>query len=254
MRIRAITRGLVRWLLTLVTIAAIVLLLYSTRHAAMWHSDDLRVGAGLAQGALYVSWRPHAWDPNAEGYPPTPGWTVARYGSAPPLVWWVELPRGASWHGVSIPLWMLIALAAIAAAVAWHRDRAAVRERVRALWVWLTPTREKRLSLRLVAACFVVHVLALVLVIMAFEALYAFFTDARANDPLRAVAWRMFVALFALSPAFPLLWAWIYVRSLNALFRRLRAGHCGACGYDLTGNLSGRCPECGTATAAQIAP
>jgi len=26
-------------------------------------------------------------------------------------------------------------------------------------------------------------------------------------------------------------------------------GHCQKCGYDLTGNVSGRCPECGTTTA-----
>lgn len=30
-------------------------------------------------------------------------------------------------------------------------------------------------------------------------------------------------------------------------WRRLEdANLCGACGYDLTGNVSGRCPECGT--------
>ncbi len=28
-------------------------------------------------------------------------------------------------------------------------------------------------------------------------------------------------------------------------WRRDRAGCCAACGYDLTGNVSGRCPECG---------
>ena len=28
-----------------------------------------------------------------------------------------------------------------------------------------------------------------------------------------------------------------------------RPGHCVSCGYDLTGNKSGRCPECGTPTA-----
>ena len=28
--------------------------------------------------------------------------------------------------------------------------------------------------------------------------------------------------------------------------RAARAGHCQQCGYDLTGNVSGRCPECGT--------
>ncbi len=27
--------------------------------------------------------------------------------------------------------------------------------------------------------------------------------------------------------------------------RRFPAGHCRKCGYDLTGNVSGRCPECG---------
>lgn len=27
--------------------------------------------------------------------------------------------------------------------------------------------------------------------------------------------------------------------------RRVRPGHCAKCGYNLTGNISGRCPECG---------
>jgi hypothetical protein len=42
----------------------------------------------------------------------------------------------------------------------------------------------------------------------------------------------------------------IGVAVLTLLARRLRrraeAGHCPACGYDLTGNVSGVCPECGT--------
>ncbi len=29
--------------------------------------------------------------------------------------------------------------------------------------------------------------------------------------------------------------------------RRIPRGHCRRCGYDLTGNVSGKCPECGTA-------
>jgi hypothetical protein len=32
--------------------------------------------------------------------------------------------------------------------------------------------------------------------------------------------------------------------------RRLARGLCPGCGYDLTGNVSGTCPECGTAAAA----
>jgi len=37
--------------------------------------------------------------------------------------------------------------------------------------------------------------------------------------------------------------AWLWRRDR----RRPRPGCCAACGYDLTGNVSGRCPECGTA-------
>ena len=33
--------------------------------------------------------------------------------------------------------------------------------------------------------------------------------------------------------------------------RRARAGRCTACGYDLTGNVSAVCPECGTPAARQ---
>ena len=30
--------------------------------------------------------------------------------------------------------------------------------------------------------------------------------------------------------------------------KRPKPGHCQECGYDLTGNTSGRCPECGKGT------
>lgn len=37
------------------------------------------------------------------------------------------------------------------------------------------------------------------------------------------------------------------VAALLAPRRRIRDGHCCKCGYDLTGNVSGMCPECGSA-------
>jgi hypothetical protein len=47
------------------------------------------------------------------------------------------------------------------------------------------------------------------------------------------------------------LWVPIAVFSLAGILmwphrRRMHVGGCASCGYDLTGNVSGRCPECGT--------
>jgi len=36
--------------------------------------------------------------------------------------------------------------------------------------------------------------------------------------------------------------------------RRMRAGCCGKCGYDLTGNSSGTCPECGGPADGSVTP
>lgn len=50
-----------------------------------------------------------------------------------------------------------------------------------------------------------------------------------------------FLSLVVLAPT-----AMLWIRNW-----RVAPGHCGKCGYDLTGNVSGRCPECGTAATTR---
>ena len=53
---------------------------------------------------------------------------------------------------------------------------------------------------------------------------------------------RLIIAILVSVGAIPLLW-WIHSSLVSRL--RLLIGICDACGYDLRGSESGRCPECG---------
>jgi predicted RNA-binding Zn-ribbon protein involved in translation (DUF1610 family) len=57
--------------------------------------------------------------------------------------------------------------------------------------------------------------------------------------------------LFGIVAVFPgtCLGGFVYARSRR--YRRRRRGECLDCGYNLTGNVSGVCPECGTAIRPQ---
>lgn len=55
---------------------------------------------------------------------------------------------------------------------------------------------------------------------------------------------------FGVPLGWPMLIGWILCGAMIVRYRRrrrrLRVGACLQCGYDLTGNASGRCPECGS--------
>jgi hypothetical protein len=54
-----------------------------------------------------------------------------------------------------------------------------------------------------------------------------------------------YCALVAATAALPVAWLGLGVGRWSSRLRRVRRGHCAACGFDLRGS-PGRCPECGT--------
>ena len=77
-----------------------------------------------------------------------------------------------------------------------------------------------------------------------------FLFSPRPPAPARSVAiplWIVFIASGGLAGGL-----WLTGRHSSAAMR-IRTGHCVHCGYNLTGNVSGVCPECGTAVASSKA-
>ncbi|HEY2584722.1 MAG TPA: hypothetical protein VGI81_03030 [Tepidisphaeraceae bacterium] len=68
---------------------------------------------------------------------------------------------------------------------------------------------------------------------------------AQGKDPVHGPAyWACGAAVNAFVGLAGLYWQRYRARALQAKARRLR-GECPLCGYNLTGNVSGTCPECG---------
>jgi hypothetical protein len=62
-----------------------------------------------------------------------------------------------------------------------------------------------------------------------------------------AAAWTVVSFLLIAEREGPRLIAYVASGEFRSLLqRRPRRGHCGECGYNLTGNVSGVCPECGS--------
>lgn len=75
---------------------------------------------------------------------------------------------------------------------------------------------------------------------------YHVFFDREISDATyRTLAATSVPAVLA-SPLLPLVWLGRCVRRWCSARLARSVGHCRMCGYDLTGNVSGVCPECGT--------
>ena len=144
-----------------------------------------------------------------------------------------------------MPVWPAFVVVALPTAILWHRARRNIRATLRRLPLWLTPKRPKKVTFWLVVLFCLLHLLLVITGDALFELMYNFFTEYRQGDPVYPVVEGLLVLPVWAAPLWAIIWAFAWVGLRNRLFRRWPGSRCLACGYDLTGNVSGCCPECG---------
>lgn len=239
-----------KWLGLLLCAVLAAGFLWSTRRATGWTSPQLRFQDNLAIGTVNFGWRPDGWKLEDDKYPSTPGWSgVAEYGGTPGLLWWPSVSRvGKAWEGVEIPIWIPFLLVFAPTFFMWHRDRARTVSYAQRVLVWLRPRYRRRVTIRLVLLFTVLHVLGVTQGFWLNFQLGQFFFPGRPSR-YGLVAERI---LTFTAPLWGWLYAWVWVRVRNGLLARNPGMTCASCGYDLTGNISGVCPECGVAVTPPL--
>ena len=236
-----------KWLGTALCLALFLLFAYSTRRAVTWTSTSLERQVMVMAGGVYAGWRPDTWQLEDDPYAPAPGWSVASHFESR-WTWWIRQGTLPKWEWIEFPLWLLIALPGLPTMCLWYRDRRATRRAFRWLIDRLRPSQRRRVSPRLVVSFSIVHVSATICAMHCLPRLRYFFFPAQPPGGTQAYVRfedMAFVVLFWMTPAWGLVWTYVYVRFINRLGPSANSGRCFECGYNLTGNVSGQCPECG---------
>lgn len=239
-----------KWVLTASALIMLIAIVYSSRRAVTRVSNDLRHEYSLMLGRLHFAWHLTGWNPSAQKYPPRAGWSIAEYGWNPKLRWNFHTTHLQSYEGFAIPIWPFWLIATTIAVPLWYRDRLALRLALQRISNRLRPHVRQRLTIwRVVVAC-VGHIVFLVFASNVQLLLYNFFVSSPGDKQSLAamcvsgVRYLLNIFFFG-TPALGVLWAWLYVRWRNRLLMSQPSLCCVRCGYDLTGNVTGTCSECG---------
>lgn len=250
-------RSAARWSLTLALIGIVLLFFFSLRRAVSWDSPNVTVEISLMKGAVLFSQRVNPTVSDTGGLPPPPGWSLSSYGGDYPIQLSISTYQSRTWRGVGIPLWMPGLVVGVPAVICWWRDRRLVAARFWARLDRWAPDELVRFSILRVVLFTALHLAFSLLTLGVLDVLVGFFA---VRHPTINVEEHYFPAWYQAlqaagapillfgAPLWGVLWAWLWMRWKNSLLRRTRPQACHACGYDLTGNISGRCPECGSAT------
>lgn len=252
MRLNSRLRILAKWSFSLVAISTGLAWPLGMFRAILWHSPGHEHELSLNAGAITIGWRPAGWSAANQQNLPASGWSIAGYGSDnwPKPVWWFRSGSNKAWQRLDVPLWVIFVPITAIAAFLWQRDiRKNLRlpqARVRRAW---PPTWANVL---LSATSFVGLLLLFEVGVNSLP--YSHICTLSETQIQHDAAMKRLDHIhdsLEIGAAFAaLLCAMFVFRALR--FRRILAGEtrCTACGYFLTGNTSGKCPECAEPTVS----
>jgi hypothetical protein len=201
----------------------------------------------VSSGSFSFGWRSEGYDPEFDRYRGNAGLVISDYAGGYAAPQWrpkrIGIPKW--WDSVQIPLWIPLFFLAVPSVWLWRRDRYKTRAALDRIGRKLCPAVPVRITFRLIAVCFAIH-FAFVFMLGTLLRRYG------ETDYLLMVVVEGIRILTIAMPVLAPLWAWLIVRYRNRLLRKFGSQtNCAGCGYDLTGNISGRCPECGQAVGGR---
>ncbi len=239
-------RSLLVWLFKWLGIPCAALIVfgfvYSTQRRVLWISGQQQHAWVLLRGTLAYGWRT-VEERQEESADLTSGWSVLEYGDDYPTIWWFHWNRELSWDFVQTPLWVLLIFVLAATAYLWYLDRQRTLVAIQRLVQWLTPNHRVYVKPTTVLFSLAIHLLAIALAFCVNHMVVEFLKPG--GTLFRSISAPILACLLWMSPLWAVLWARQSVVYRNRLHRKYMSNHCVRCGYDLTGNASGVCPECG---------
>lgn len=239
-----------KWVLTLSALILLIAFVYSSRRAVTRVSQDLRHEYSLQLGQILFAWRPSGWNPAGKKFLPQPGWRVANFAGELRLRWGFDTAHTQHYEGFAIPIWPFLLIVSAFAVSLWYRDRRSVWLALQRLSNRFRPRMRLRLTICRVAVACVAHFVILAIAFWMINYLTYFFIPWEMRKQgftalyLKALGFLQTIFLLGM-PGWGLLWAWLYVKWRNRLLMSHPAFDCVTCGYDLTGNVTGICSECG---------
>lgn len=216
-----------------------LLVVYSTERTFGY--DSYHRSFSIQYGCIeYWWWRGGVHIEDVSKYSVVYGWHEGGLGWPGPPTWSFAFLQNRFADGIRIPLWAPWLLCVFVTALAWWLDRRRVRERLAGWFRWLRPDRRAAVNGRNAGLFFLLYVFGLGIPSFGLVTLGNRFQISLFQ---RMGEWLLQAIVLAIPAAIAL--AWLWTRFLNRLRTRYPTTGCKHCGYDLFGNESGICPECG---------